>query len=268
MKTGLSSRSQTFRNFCPISVIFLAAAIAQQEAENCHETPNHLTGNVLPPLSKKNKKLFKVTSQTQVISTTSKASVDEAKECNITASKSKERGIERHAAIAACAAPINDEKESHPKFNIMFDTHMKIVAFPLGKTGHNDPVSYVIARRTTKATRLINPSNAKSIVSGHCSLRHFDVMIAMREYCVVATKHSMQPAIVFPAALEQSRSKEQREKHFFVCQNAKIWRTESFSRLQHWIAWPKQLHPTWCNHPGPLQVQELSQKWWLPEPSL
>lgn len=138
---------------------------------------------------------------------TLKASVDEAKECNITASKSNERGIERHAAIAACAAPINDEKENHPKFNIMFATHMKTVAFPLGKTGHNDPLSYVIARRTAKATRLINPSNAKSIVSGHCSLRHLDVMIAMREYWVVAAKHSMQPAIVFPAALNRNSPK-------------------------------------------------------------
>ena len=131
---------------------------------------------------------------------TPRASAGEAKECNIRASKTKEIGIERHAAIAACAAPINDEKESQPKFNIIFVTHMKIVAFVPGKTGHNVPVTPAasVARSSARTKRLITPSKANSIISGQSSLRHLDVMIAMMEYCEVATKHKVQPQIVLP----------------------------------------------------------------------
>lgn len=129
-------------------------------------------------------------------------SAGEAKECSIRESKTKERGIERHAAIAACAAPINDEKESQPKFNIILVTHMKTVAFAPGKTGHNVPVTSaisVVARSSARTKRLITPSKANSIISEQSSLRHLDVMIAMMEYCEVATKHKVQPQIVLPA---------------------------------------------------------------------
>ena len=127
-------------------------------------------------------------------------SANEAKECNISASKSKERGIERHAAIAACAAPINDEKESHPKFNIIFDRHMKMVALFPGKIGHSDPAMLVVTKSITKRNRLISPSKANNIVRGQSCLRHLDVMIAMIEYCDVAAKHKVHPQRVLPAA--------------------------------------------------------------------
>ena len=63
-------------------------------------------------------------------------SAEDAMECNTMTSRAKERGIERQAAMAACAAPTREVKESHPKFNIILEAEMKSVALAVGKMGH------------------------------------------------------------------------------------------------------------------------------------
>ena len=104
-----------------------------------------------------------------------------AQEWSKSSSKSKEMGIERQAASAACAAPMSTVKDNHPKFNIMLATAMNIVADQLGKTGHGDPRSVVMAKTPNNVNRLMTPSNASSVVSGQ-SIRSSAVMIAQREY--------------------------------------------------------------------------------------